>query len=170
MTEVHHLQNEKEQLLVCIRREERKKRDALRDVKRVSDEKDEILKKFETSQNELLELRAAYRKYLGEILEEQSSSTSVILGSNGIGNGNKETLTPSELNRQQHDTHRTARSGISNGDNSEMVWQAVVDSYLQTEKKLLQEVERGNDGLRQMSIAIRKLYDYYRFFILLLLL
>ena len=81
----------------------------------------------------------AYRKYLGDILEDQSTV-----------NG-------------QSDIRTTARSGVSNGDNGEVVWQAVVDSYLQTEKKLLEEVESGNESLRKMSIAIRKLFDYYRF-------
>lgn len=154
MAEVHHLQHEKEQLLVCIRREERRKRDALRDLKRIADEKDEISKKYEVCQNELNELRITYRKYLGDILEDQSSSSTT--------KATTPNPTVPNTTNDQHDNRTTARSGISSIENSEMVWQAVVDSYLQTEKKLLEEVESGNDNIRQMSVALRKLYDYYR--------
>jgi hypothetical protein len=135
MAEVSHLQHEKEQLLVCVRREERRRRDALRELQRANEERDVAQQSLHENQAELQQLKEAYRKHLGSVLEGD--------------------------NPQTHP--RTARSGASGTDNNDLSWQAMAESYIQTETKLLAEAERGNENLRQTTTALRKLYDHYRY-------
>lgn len=134
MAEVSHLQHEKEQLLVCVRREERRRRDALRDLQRANEERDSAQQSLQENQTELQQLKEAYRKHLGSILESESPQ-----------------IQP-----------RTTRSSTDSNDFS---WQMMAESYIQTEKKLLADAERGNENLRKTTAALRKLYDHYRYLI-----
>lgn len=134
MSEVNHLQHEKEQLLVCIRREERRRRDALRDLQRAIDEKDATEKELLKNQQELSHLKEAYRKHLGNILEGENIPFA--------------------------QTPRSGNNGAS--EVSDLTWQAMSESYISTEKKLMSELEEKNNSVRQATAAIRKLYDHYR--------
>jgi hypothetical protein len=130
------LQHEKEQLLVCVRREERRRRDALRELQRSIEEKSKTDKSLQETQSELVQLKESYRRYLGDFLEGENPQI-------------------------QPRTARSARSGPIAPDN-DMTWQAMAESYIQTEKKLMSEVESGNENLTQTTNALRKLFDYYR--------
>lgn len=120
---------------MCVRREERRRRDALRDLDRISEEKETAEKILEETRGELWHLKEAYRKHLGNILEGESPQTLPL----------------------------TARSGTQ--ENSDMTWQAMSESYILTERKLMSELEIANNSQRQTTTAIRRLYDYYRFLI-----
>jgi chromosome segregation ATPase len=137
MAEVSHLQHEKEQLLVCVRREERRRRDALRELARANEERDLSQLSLKENSAELQQLKEAYRKHLGTILEGENPQT-------------------------QPRTARSGASGSGGGESSDLSWQAMSESYIQTEKKLMAEVERGNENVRQTVTALRKLYDHYR--------
>jgi hypothetical protein len=138
MAEVHHLQHEKEQLLVCVRREERKRRDLSRELQRITEEQDETKTYTKTLELEIDQLKQAYRKYLGGILDGENQGE-----------------------------NKTARSGT---ESSDLSWQAMVESYVQNEKRLVMEVEKSNESMRKSTLALRALYDRYRFIVLFSLL
>jgi hypothetical protein len=150
--EMQQLRHDKDQLAVTLRREERQRRDAQRAVERLKMEHQDMHNQLLDSKAESKALREAYRKHLSEVLHGVEKSITQRDG----------TKLSANIEDDKVENRPVTRPGTNGSDYNPASWEAMIESFLDNEKKLY----RSNDDLskknEQLVASLREMYNQYR--------
>eukprot|EP00602_Paraphysomonas_sp_CaronLab_P008587 CAMPEP_0185034294 /NCGR_PEP_ID=MMETSP1103-20130426/24034_1 /TAXON_ID=36769 /ORGANISM="Paraphysomonas bandaiensis, Strain Caron Lab Isolate" /LENGTH=1149 /DNA_ID=CAMNT_0027570895 /DNA_START=22 /DNA_END=3471 /DNA_ORIENTATION=+ len=148
--ELHHLQNEKEQLMVTLRREERKKRDAVRDAERAIQEREEAVARMQAALEEASHIREAYRNHLNAELKSDEKSE-------------KDGPIRKPIESKPSTAKHISRPGSSRSQlDGKGTWEEVVESYISNERALYGQLDVANETIQKLTVSRRQLFDHYR--------
>lgn len=160
--EIQRLQYEKEQLLVSLRREERKRRDDMRMCNRMEQDYKAAQDSLKDAVMENDKLRESYRNYLSGLLYVEGKSAQPPI----TGRSSRPQSSASQNQRRELQPH----SDGSNPDGSAAIkadqcLEDLVKSYTENERKLFAQMDSSNKGQSRAVFSWRQLFDYYRYVI-----
>ena len=166
-SEIQQLQYEKDQMHVTVRREERLKRDALRNLERVQEEYSELKLKWEDSKAECSALRDAYRNHLTDVLKGVEKDLTERDGKKptfaGVAQGINAAIEMNpNVSKEKLDSIPVSRPGTDSSEYNPASWEAMIESFIANEKKLYSENDTLYKRNEQLVVALRELFNHYR--------
>lgn len=153
---------------MTIRREERLKRDAYRNLDKMKQSLSEMAKERDDARGESAALRDAYRKHLAEVLEGVEKDLQQREGKKPTFSGIATALAAATQLHPELLANASARSLAqssqtgSEGEYNPASWKALIDSFTQNEKSLYAQIKELNQSNHEASVAIGELFGKYR--------
>jgi len=170
-SEIQQLRHEKDQLVVTLRREERQRRDAQRTAERLNNERHDVDRKLEDARAESDALREAYRKHLAEVLQGVEKDITQRDGKKptfaGVAHGVKSATDLNAHNsgdelRSRPGTRPGTRPDTSASEYNPASWEAMIDSFIDNERKLYANNEKLCKKNDHLVGSLREMFGQYR--------
>lgn len=151
--EIQRLQYEKEQLIVSLRREERKRRDDTRQKQRVEEECKVATESLREAVAENDKLRESYRNYLSGLIQIEGKAPTTARSSRPQSSAS--------LNQQRQLRPQSGKES-GQGGTADQTIEDLLQSYTDNERAIYGQLHSSNESLEKLVTSYRQLYDHYR--------